>query len=131
PYKIQSFTPGQESVAVRNENYWRPASEGPWFDQVTVTDFADPAAQVNALLAGQIDAITDIPFAQIDTAKAQGIAILEGNGGGWLPLCMAIDLDPFTDVRVRQAFRPMAARPALLERVLPGPGHIANDIFSP
>ena len=131
PYKIQSFTAGQQSVAVRNPNYWRPASDGPWFDQVTVTDFADSAAQVNALLAGQIDAITDIPFAQIDTAKAQGIQILEGNGGGWLPLCMAIDMDPFTDVRVRQAFRLMADRQALLEQVLSGHGRIANDIFSP
>jgi len=131
PYKIQSFTAGQQSVAVRNPNYWRPASDGPWFDQVTVTDFADSAAQVNALLAGQIDAITDIPFAQIDTAKAQGIQILEGNGGGWLPLCMAIDMDPFTDVRVRQAFRLMADRQALLEQVLSGHGRVANDIFSP
>ena len=131
PYKIQSFTPGQQSVAVRNENYWRPASEGPWFGQVTVTDFADSAAQVNALLSGQLDAITDIPFAQIDTAKAQGIAILEGTGGGWLPLCMAIDMDPFTDVKVRQAFRLMADRQAMLEQVLSGHGSVANDIFSP
>jgi len=131
PYKIQSFTAGQQSVAVRNPNYWRPASEGPWFDQVTVTDFADSAAQVNALLAGQIDAITDIPFAQIDTAKAQGIQILEGHGGGWLPLCMAIDMDPFTDVRVRQAFRLMADRPAMLEQVLSGHGSVANDLFAP
>ena len=131
PYKIQSFTAGQQSVAVRNPNYWRPASEGPWFDQVTVTDFADSAAQVNALLSGQIDAITDIPFAQIDTAKAQGIQILEGDGGGWLPLCMAIDMDPFTDVRVRQAFRLMADRQALLEQVLSGHGRVANDIFAP
>ena len=131
PYKIQSFTAGQQSVAVRNPNYWRPASEGPWFDQVTVTDFADSAAQVNALLSGQIDAITDIPFAQIDTAKAQGISILEGDGGGWLPLCMAIDMDPFTDVRVRQAFRLMADRQALLEQVLSGHGRVANDLFAP
>ena len=131
PYKVQSFTPGQQSVAVRNPNYWRSPSEGPWFDQVTVTDFADSAAQVNALLAGQIDAITDIPFAQIDTAKAQGISILEGNGGGWLPLCMAIDMDPFTDVRVRQAFRLMADRQALLEQVLSGHGRVANDLFAP
>ena len=131
PYKIQSFTAGQQSVAVRNPNYWRPASEGPWFDQVTVTDFADSAAQVNALLSGQIDAITDIPFAQIDTAKAQGIQILEGHGGGWLPLCMAIDMDPFTDVRVRQAFRLMADRPAMLEQVLSGHGSVANDLFAP
>ncbi len=131
PYKIQSFTPGQQSVAVRNENDWRPASDGPWFDQVTVTDFADSAAQVNALMAGQLDAITDIPFAQIDTAKAQGIAILEGTGGGWLPLCMAIDMDPFTDVKVRQAFRLMADRQAMLEQVLSGHGSVANDIFAP
>jgi len=131
PYTIQSFTAGQQSVAVRNPNYWRPASEGPWFDQVTVTDFADSAAQVNALLSGQIDAITDIPFAQIDTAKAQGIQILEGHGGGWLPLCMAIDMDPFTDVRVRQAFRLMADRPAMLEQVLSGHGSVANDLFAP
>jgi peptide/nickel transport system substrate-binding protein len=131
PYKVQSFTAGQQSVAVRNPNYWRPASDGPWFDQVTVTDFADSAAQVNALLAGQIDAITDIPFAQIDTAKAQGISILEGDGGGWLPLCMAIDMDPFTDVRVRQAFRLMADRQALLEQVLSGHGRVANDLFAP
>ncbi|HEX2378472.1 MAG TPA: ABC transporter substrate-binding protein [Gaiellales bacterium] len=131
PYKVQSFTAGQQSVAVRNPNYWRPPSDGPWFDQVTVTDFADSAAQVNALLAGQIDAITDIPFAQIDTAKAQGISILEGDGGGWLPLCMAIDMDPFTDVRVRQAFRLMADRQALLEQVLSGHGRVANDLFAP
>ena len=131
PYKVQSFTAGQQSVVVRNPNYWRPASDGPWFDQVTVTDFADSAAQVNALLAGQIDAITDIPFAQIDTAKAQGISILEGDGGGWLPLCMAIDMDPFTDVRVRQAFRLMADRQALLEQVLSGHGRVANDLFAP
>jgi peptide/nickel transport system substrate-binding protein len=131
PYKVQSFTPGQQSVAVRNPNYWRPASDGPWFDQVTVTDFADSAAQVNALLGGQIDAITDLPFAQVDSAKSQGMEVLEGTGGGWLPICMAIDMDPFTDVRVRQAFRLMADRPALLEQALSGHGRIANDIYSP
>ena len=41
PYKIQSFTAGQQSVAVRNPNYWRPVRR-PCFDQVTVIDFADP-----------------------------------------------------------------------------------------
>jgi peptide/nickel transport system substrate-binding protein len=34
-------------------------------------------------------------------------------------------------VKVRQAFRLMADRPALLEQVLSGHGHVANDIFSP
>jgi peptide/nickel transport system substrate-binding protein len=129
PYTLESFTPGQQSVHKRNQNYWR--SGEPYFDQVTVIDFPDPSAQVNALLSGELDAITDIPFAQIEVARAQGMEILESEGGGWLPVCMAIDLEPFTDVRVRQAFRLMADREAIVEQVLSGHGRIANDLYSP
>jgi peptide/nickel transport system substrate-binding protein len=130
PYTVQSFSPGQQSVHVRNPNYWR--SGEPYFDQVTVIDFPDPSAQVNALLSGELDAITDIPFAQIDVAKANGsLQILESEGGGWLPICMAIDLEPFTDVRVRQAFRLMANREQVVQQVLSGHGRVANDLYSP
>jgi peptide/nickel transport system substrate-binding protein len=130
PYTVESFDPGQQSVHTKNPNYWR--SGEPYFDQVTVIDFPDASAQVNALLSGQLDAMTDIPFAQIDVAKAHGdLAVLESTGAGWLPLCMAIDLEPFTDVRVRQAFRLMADRQQILEAVLSGHGHVANDLFSP
>ncbi len=129
PYRLESFTPGQQSVHVRFENYWR--SGEPYFEQVTVIDFPDPSAQVNALLSGELDAITDIPFAQIEVARAQGFEILESEGGGWLPICMAIDLEPFTDVRVRQAFRLMADREAIVQQVLSGHGRVANDLYSP
>jgi peptide/nickel transport system substrate-binding protein len=130
PFKVESFTPGSQSVHVRNPNYWRTGQ--PYFDKVTIIDFPDPSAQVNALLAGQIDAITDIPFAQVEVVKAHsGLAVLESPGGGWLPLCMAIDMDPFTDVRVRQAFRLMADRQAIVTQVLSGHGRIANDLYAP
>ena len=130
PYKVQSFTPGTQSVHVRNPNYWR--SGQPYFDQVTVIDFPDPAAQVNALLSGQIDAMTDIPFAQISVVKNHGgLAVLEGQGAGWLPLCMAIDMPPFDNNDVRQAFRLMVDRNAMLQQVLSGHGRVANDLYSP
>jgi peptide/nickel transport system substrate-binding protein len=130
PYKTTSFTAGQQSVHVRNNNYWRTGQ--PYFDQVTVIDFAEATGQVNALLGGQLDAITDIPFAQINVAKSNGgLAILVSQGGGWLPLCMAIDMPPFTDNRVRQAMRLIVDRPAMLEQVLSGYGRPANDLFSP
>ena len=38
PYKLKSFTPGQQSVHAKNPNYWR--SGQPYFDTVTITDFA-------------------------------------------------------------------------------------------
>jgi peptide/nickel transport system substrate-binding protein len=130
PYVTQSFNPGQQSVHTKNKNYWRKGQ--PYFDQVTVIDFADSTAQTNALLGGQVDAITDIPFAQIGVAKSNGgLGILVSQGGGWLPLCMAVDMDPFTDNRVRQAMRLIVDRKAMLEQVLSGYGRVANDLYSP
>jgi peptide/nickel transport system substrate-binding protein len=92
-YILKSFTPGQESVHTRNPNYW---GEGPYFDQITITDFKDATAQVNALLAGQADAMTDLPFGEVNVAKSHsGTQVLVSKTGGWLPLCMAIDMEPF------------------------------------
>ncbi|HYY46010.1 MAG TPA: ABC transporter substrate-binding protein [Candidatus Angelobacter sp.] len=130
PYKVKSFTPGQQSVHERNPNYWR--SGQPYFDTVTIIDFPDVAAQVNALLGGQIDAMTDIPAAQINVVKGHGgLAILEGQGADWRPLCMAIDMPPFDDNNVRQALRLVVDRNAMLQQVFSGHGRIANDLYSP
>jgi peptide/nickel transport system substrate-binding protein len=76
--------------------------------------------------------MTDIPFAQISVVKNHGgLAVLEGQGAGWLPLCMAVDMPPFDDNNVRQAFRYIVDRNAMLQQVLSGHGRVANDLFSP
>jgi peptide/nickel transport system substrate-binding protein len=128
-YKLKSFTPGQESVSERNPNYWR--SGQPYFDTVTISDFADATAQVNALQGGQIDAMTDLPAAQVTTVKANGANALISKTGGWVPLCMAIDMDPFTDARVRQAMRLIVDRQAMIDQIASGYGTIANDLYAP
>jgi peptide/nickel transport system substrate-binding protein len=128
-FTLRSFTPGDQSVHERFANCWR--APAPWFDTVTVIDFPSPTAQVNALLAHQVDAITDLPFAQVGAVEAQGSKVLVSHTGGWLPLCMAVTLPPFTDHRVREALRLVVDRRAMVEQVLSGYGTVANDIFSP
>jgi peptide/nickel transport system substrate-binding protein len=128
-YKLKSFTPGQESVSLRNPNYWR--SGEPYFDQVTITDFADSTAQVNALLGGQIDAMTDLPASQVNVLKGHNLNPLISKTGGWVPLCMAIDMPPFNDNRVRQAMRLIVDRQGLIEQVASGYGFLANDLYAP
>jgi peptide/nickel transport system substrate-binding protein len=130
PYKLKSFTPGQESVSERNPNYWR-GDGSPWFDTVTITDFADATAQVNALEGGQIDAMTDLPAAQVAAVQAKGLKALISQTGGWLPLCMAIDMPPFNDNRVRQAMRLIIDRQGIIDQVASGYGKIANDLYAP
>jgi len=130
PYKVKSFTPGRQSVHVRNENYWRTGQ--PYFDTVIVIDFPDDASRVNALLSGQVDAITDVPYAQVPSVqKRKGLKVLESPTGAWNPISMRIDVAPFSDNRVRQAMRLLINRPQVVQQALSGHGRVANDIYSP
>jgi peptide/nickel transport system substrate-binding protein len=128
-YKLKSFTAGQQSVHTRNPNYWR--SGQPYFDTVTIIDFSDSTAQVNGLLGGQIDAMTDLPASQVKVVQARAMSALVSKTGGWLPICMAIDMPPFDDVRVRQAMRLLVDRPGMLEQVASGYGFVGNDLYAP
>jgi peptide/nickel transport system substrate-binding protein len=129
PYKLKSFTPGQSSVSERNPNYWR--SGQPYFDTVTIQDFDDSTAQVNALLGGQIDAMTDLPASQVQVVESHSMKSLISKTGGWLPLCMAIDMPPFDDNRVRQAMRLIVDRQGMIDQIVSGYGFIGNDLYAP
>jgi peptide/nickel transport system substrate-binding protein len=129
PFKLASFKPGEQSIHVRHPNYWR--NPEPWFDQVAILDFQDPTALFNALQTGQIDAMTDLPAANVAAAKQAGLSVLVTKTGNWQPICMAVDMPPFTDNRVRQAMRLAIDRPQTLEQVLSGYGSLGNDLFSP
>jgi len=127
-YKLKSFAPGAQSIHERNPHYWR--SGEPYFDTVTIIDFTDPTAQVNGLLGNSIDAMTDLPASQVQVLKARGMNALVSETGGWLPICMAIDLPPFNDVRVRQAMRLIADRPTIITQVLSRYGSLGNDLYA-
>jgi peptide/nickel transport system substrate-binding protein len=130
PFKTKSFTPGRESVHVRNENYWRTGE--PSFDEVRIINFPDDAAKVNALLSGQIDAMTDVPFAQVPVVRGRkNLRIYTAQTGAWTPLCMRVDVAPYNDVRVRRAFRLLINRPQVVKQGLSGFGRVGNDIYSP
>ena len=44
----------------------------PHVDKLTIIEFADPAARVNALLGGTVDAISDLPSAEIKAVGSAG-----------------------------------------------------------
>jgi peptide/nickel transport system substrate-binding protein len=129
PYVFKSFTPGNRSEFTRYPHYWRTGQ--PYFDRVVIIDINDDVARVNALLGGQVDAISAMPFAQISAATSKGFKVLESAGGGWVPITMAIDQAPFKDVRVRQAFRLIVDRPQMVKLAFSGHGRVGNDIYSP
>jgi peptide/nickel transport system substrate-binding protein len=128
PFKYQSFTPGVQSVFARNNNYWQHGL--PYLDKLVITDYADEASQVNALLSGTVDVVDLLSAASVATIRNGGAEVSIAAGGGWNPITMRVDQPPFTDVRVRQAFRLIPDRKEMLRLVFGGYGRIGNDVFS-
>jgi peptide/nickel transport system substrate-binding protein len=128
PFKYQSFTPGQQSTFVRNENYWQTGQ--PYVDTVVITDFADETAQLNALNGGQADMVNQLSATGASSLSSSGAGSVVSPGGGWVPFTMRVDADPFTDAKVRQAFRLMVDREQMMQVVFGGNGTMGNDVFS-
>ena len=127
PFKLTEFTPGRRSLGVRNENYW---DEGkPYVDEWEDISIDDNTARLNALLAGEIDMMSQLPFTQA-RAEVGGsrIQVIDAPSPALQVILMAVDRPPFDDVRVRKAFRLIADRQALIDGALSGFGTVGNDL---
>ena len=128
PFKYESFTPGQQSVFVRNPDYFQHPF--PYLDSLTITDYSDTTAQLNALSANEVDAISYIPYTAAKTIPSN-CRLLNARGGSYNAFTMRCDVAPFTDVRVRQALRLMLDREEFVQVAYDGFAQVANDVFSP
>ena len=129
PFMLESFTAAQSTVLVRNPHYW--GDEGPYLDEISLLNFNDTDALVNALLSNQVDAVAQIPPALTEVIGAdERINVLDSETGMYLPFTMRVDRPPFDDERVRQAFRLAVDREGMIEQVLSGSGSVGNDMFA-
>jgi peptide/nickel transport system substrate-binding protein len=130
PFVYHSFTPGQQSVFVRNKNYWKPGL--PHLDSLTITDFSDPTSLANALTSNAIDGTGFLTGTQRAALEGQpGIETVVSKTGSIQPFTMRVDRPPLNDVNVRQAFRYLINRPELIAASLNGYGSVAHDVTSP
>jgi peptide/nickel transport system substrate-binding protein len=127
PFKYVSFTPGQRSVFARWERYWDHPL--PYADQLVMVNYNDRASQVNALISGEINLANLLSQDVMGSVTSGGKKVVVSPGGGWNPFTMRVDQAPFTDARVRQAFRLMVDRKKMLDVVFGGHGTIGNDVF--
>lgn len=127
-FRADTFTPGQLSRFQRFDDYWGDAA---WVDELVIYDFADDAAKVNALLAGQVQSIDNLPTYLVDAVAEQGASALVSETGAWIPFTMRVDAEPFSDVRVREAMRLVVDRQQMIDQALGGYGFLGNDLYSP
>jgi peptide/nickel transport system substrate-binding protein len=76
PYILESWTPQEETVLVRNPNYW---GEPAFFDRIIIVNIPEAATQQVALESGDIDLATDLTPDQVVTLEGNAdITIFRG-----------------------------------------------------
>lgn len=99
PYKYVSWTPQEEVILVKNDDYWGTPAH---IENITIKIIADTDAIITGLNAGSIDFYARLSSAQIEQLN-DNFEIYEGTMNLVQALYLNNDEAPFDDVRVRQA----------------------------
>lgn len=126
PFKFKSFTPGQQSTFVRNDDYWGGAAK---LASVEINSINDETTRVNALLSGQVDAVSGVPFSGIAQLEGAGLTVSNEPSGSWVGIRMNTHLKPFDDPRVREAMGLLIDRQQVVSNAYGGNATIGNDLF--
>jgi peptide/nickel transport system substrate-binding protein len=126
PYKVKEFKPGVRSIAVRNENYWKPGR--PYLDEIEYVGISDESARINALLAGELDLVGQVNPRSIDRVSASGKhAIFETKGVSYTDLIVRRDSGPGANPDFVMAMKLLFNREQMLKSIQLGRGVVAND----
>jgi len=131
PYKLENWSKGSAVTLVKNEAYREAAKVK--LKKVTFRFINDPAAQVAALLAGDIDAMPRFgalqALKQFQADKRFTVEI--GNTAGKGLLAINNKRKPFDDVRVRRAITHAIDRKAFIDGAQEGLGKPIGSHFTP
>ncbi|MFT4232139.1 MAG: ABC transporter substrate-binding protein [Leucobacter sp.] len=127
PWEFVSHDPGKNSVWKRFENYHGDAAKA---DELVLQVLIDNDARVNALVSGQVDAITGVPGNQVERLKSgDGTDIVSRESGQFQLFRVRTDEGPFADKRVRQALRMSLDRERINEVAYGGQGLVGSDLY--
>ncbi|MES2562154.1 MAG: ABC transporter substrate-binding protein, partial [Pseudomonadota bacterium] len=134
PFKLVKFARGDRVQLARHDAYWGGRSN---WDTVSLRILPSDPARTAALLSGQLDAIENVPTADLARLRKSAEHRL-AQTVSWRTILLHLDQDrisppgvtdkagkplasnPFKDVRVRQALSKALNREALAERVMEG-----------
>jgi peptide/nickel transport system substrate-binding protein len=105
PFIMQSRDIDNETVVVRNPNYWRTDDEGnqlPYLDQVAFRPIPDEGTRLDALISGTVNMMESRRQGTIRDAREEtGISLYEFQGNNTGGGMFNTQVPPFDDVRVR------------------------------
>jgi peptide/nickel transport system substrate-binding protein len=121
PFMFQSYTPDDRMILVKNPDYFE---EGlPKLDGVELRIIPEMSVKLDALRAGDVDIVWQIPLEQVKPLSADSkLRIDSVPTGSWDAAIMNNIIPPFNDERVRRAFNIAVDKRDVVELTLFGQG---------
>jgi len=125
PYKVKEFKPGVRTVGERFGNYW---GEGGYLDEIEHFGIGDPVARLNAFLAGDVDAMVNLPpkaISQVEAAAGKEVWSLES--AAYINIACRKDMDLSGNHDLIMAMKYLMDRQRLVKGVYKGQASLGND----
>lgn len=130
PFILEEYAEGERARFTARTDYWRNGADGsplPYLDEVTYISL-DKDAAVAALQSGQVDGIYQPRPADWQALKdVPGISVKSASTAQVFILRMRVDLEPWSDVRVRNALKLCQDREKILRLSYFGEGDLGID----
>ena len=126
-YRVVSFDPGVRCVLTRVDSHYKDGHAG-WFDDIEAIAINDASARMNALMTGQVDAVSKVDFKTEPLMRANpNVNIFEVTGNMHYTFPMLTNQAPFDDINVRKALKYSLNRQEMVDKILQGHGAAGND----
>lgn len=134
PFVVDSYTPEEELVVVRNDDYWGEPAQ---LDRITFRFYPDETTRALALQNDEVDLIMDVPLSILDSVESQpGVKIVTAPIGNttmfYIARRTADGEDRVTaDPNVRRAIAAAMNEEAYVSGVLGGNAEVIPHIAPP
>ena len=131
PFSFANYIEGAEVTLERFADYWN--AELPYLDSAVFRIMSDPNSRFAALQSGDIDLI-GVALQPEQFIQLQGNADLQGTEGTMtteITMAMNNAIEPFNDIRVRQAITHAIDKQAIVDGAFFGLGTVIGSHMSP
>ncbi len=125
PFKFKSWSPGQDIILVKNEDYW---GKKPKIDKVDFKVVPEDSTRISMIETGEAQIAEPLPIAvmnQVESSSAMEVYRSEGYGTEYIGF--NVTKKPFNDVRVRKAIAHAVEMDSIIKGVYNNVGKKANS----
>lgn len=125
PYQVKEFAPGVRTIGTRFENFW---GEGGYLDELEHYAIGDSTSRLNAFLAGDVDAMVNLPpkaISQVEATDGKDVWALKS--GSYINIAPRLDMSISENAHLHKAMQYLMDRQRLLKGVYKGQASLGND----